>query len=75
MEESREVEGVRPEEDGAGGTSSERETEEPFERSRSGSTPEPPCAADLGGGGEEHAEEDDDGDGGHGEAVDGGDWA
>lgn len=74
MEESREIEGVGPEEDPSGWASAERETEEPLKRGF-GSAPEPARVADLGQGGEEETEEDGGGDEDHGERVDGWEWA
>ena len=71
MEEPRQVEYVRPEEDPTRRASPQREAEEPLERGRLIAAPEPPGVADLGGGGEEYAGEDGGGEEGHGEAMDG----
>lgn len=70
MDESREVEYVRPEEDAPGGARAEREAEEPLERRRLRASPKPPCLPDFSRGGEEDAGEDRRGDDRHGEAVD-----
>lgn len=72
LEESREVEGVGPEEDSPGGARAEGEAEEPLEgRGGLGAAPEPAGVADLCGGGEDGADEDYGGDQRHGEAMDG----
>lgn len=72
MEEAREVEGVGPEENPAGGASPEGKTEEPLEWRGLRAAPEPSRVADLGEGGEEDAGEDRGGGEGHGEGVEGG---
>jgi hypothetical protein len=75
VEESGEVEDVRPEEYTAGGASSDWEAEKPLESTCFDSSPEPASISDLSEGGEEDAGEDCEGDESHGEAVEGGEWA
>lgn len=73
MEESGEVEDVRPEEHAPGGPRTQGEAEEPLERGGPGPPPRPPCVTDLRGGGEECPGENGGGDEGHAERVRGGD--
>lgn len=61
VEEAREVEDVGPEEDAAGRSSAERETEKPLERACIYTAQEPPGVSDLRRGGEEDSEENDGG--------------
>lgn len=74
VEETGEVEYVRPEEDPTRGSCTRREAEEPLEGSGFGATPVPPDVADFRGGGEEDAGEDCGGYKGHAEAVECGYW-
>ena len=71
MEKPREVIHVGPEEDATGGARTEREAEEPLERSGGfAPAPEPPCVTDLRGGGEEDSGENGGGEDRHEKAVD-----
>jgi len=65
---TRQVENVGPEENTAGGTCTDGETKEPFERGL-GAPPEPLRVSDLRRGREQKTGEGDGGDDGHGEAV------
>ena len=76
VEETREIENVGPEEHAPAGARAQREAEEPLKRRRRPRPPpEPARVSDLRRRGEENAGENEGGDQGHGEAVDGRDWA
>ena len=75
MEEAREVENVGPEEHAPGGACSQWEAKEVFERGGSHAPPQPACVVGFRGGGEERAGENHSGEGGHQEAMDGGEGA